>query len=118
MTASDGTVLGQTKIVDHGPASDRWNVVILSEGYRASELPQFHIDAQKFVDHLYATAPFSDLWCAVNVYLVDVASTESGADDPTTCGDGSTGSGTMVATYFDATFCGDGQTRRLLTCDA
>src|SRR5437879_4307375 len=110
MTASDGVVMGMTKIVDHGPAADRWNMVILADGYKTSELSKFHDDAQRFVDHLYATAPFADLWCAVNVFRVDVTSTDSGADDPGSCGDGSTGSGATAATYFDATFCGDAQT--------
>src|SRR4051812_9254920 len=88
-------------------------MVILAEGYQASELNKFHDDAQRFVDRLYATAPFNDLWCAVNVYRVDVASTDSGADDPATCGDGTTGSGAAPATYFDASFCRN-NTRRLL----
>src|SRR4051794_15919506 len=93
-------------------------MVILAEGYQASELNKFHDDAQRFVDRLYATAPFNDLWCAVNVYRTDVVSTDSGADDPATCGDGSTGSGATPATYFDATFCSDGSTRRLLAGNA
>jgi hypothetical protein len=28
----DGNVVGMTKIVDHGDPSQRWNLVILSEG--------------------------------------------------------------------------------------
>ena len=42
----------------------------------------------------------------------------SGAGDPGTCGDGSTGSAAAPKTYFDATFCGDGNIRRLLTCNS
>ena len=113
MGTSDGFVIGTTKIVDHGPASQRWNMVILGDGYRASEMSKYHTDAQAFVDHLYGTAPFNELWCGVNVYRVDVASTDSGAADPATCGDGSTGSGASPHTYFDASFCTSG-TRRLL----
>jgi hypothetical protein len=113
MGTSDGFVIGTTKIVDHGPASQRWNMVILSEGYRAGEMNQYHADAQAFVDHLYGTAPFNELWCGVNIYRVDVASTDSGAADPATCGDGSTGSGAAPHTYFDASFCTN-STRRLL----
>ena len=116
MSTSDGSVVGATKIIDHGDPASRWNMAILAEGYRASELDKFHNDAQRFVDHLYATAPFNDLWCAVNVYRVDVVSTDSGADDPATCADdppGSGGSGATPATYFDASFCTN-STRRLL----
>jgi len=50
---------------------------------------------------------------AINVYRVDVSSTDSGADDPAACG----GTGAMVATYFDASFCNSG-IRRLLSVDS
>ena len=50
------------------------------------------------------------------MHRVDVISTDSGADDPGTCADGSIGSGATARTYFDATFCSGG-TRRLLTVD-
>jgi hypothetical protein len=119
MGASDGKILGTTKIVDHGPAASRFNIVILAEGYRETELPQFHSDLQLFINALFATVPYDRLLCGINIYQVDVSSTDSGADDPVTCGDGTTGSGTKVNTYFDATFCGGGgQTRRLLTVDS
>jgi hypothetical protein len=108
------------KIVDHGPDSARWNMVILPEGYTASELGKFHDDAQRFVDHLYATAPFTDLWCGVNIHRLDVVSTSSGADYPATCADDQPGDGVptsiTVDTFFDASFCRS-NTRRLLSGD-
>jgi hypothetical protein len=113
MTAADGTVHGHTKLVDHGPDSARWTMVILSEGYQEDELPTFHTDADAFVNKLFATQPFTDMWCAINVYRVDVSSTDSGADDPAACGDGTAGSGKVAATFFDATFCVN-STKRLL----
>ena len=116
MSAADGMVVGTTKLVDHGPDSDRWTLVILSEGYQQAELPKFHTDADAFVTRLFATPPYAEMWCALNIYRVDVASTDSGADDPAACGDGAVGTGTMVNTYFDATYCVAG-TRRLLAGD-
>jgi hypothetical protein len=99
------------KILDNGPDTDRFVLVLLAEGYTAGQLDQFATDAQQFVDTLVSTPPF-DLYCqAFNVYRVDVASDESGADDP--AGD-CDGSGAIRATYFDATYCGDGAVRRLL----
>ena len=86
MGTSDGTVLGSTKIVDAGPATQRWNVVIVSEGYRSIEMAQFATDAQQFANTLLATAPFDRLRKAINVFRVDVTSTDSGARDPTKCG--------------------------------
>src|SRR2546427_1590104 len=110
MTTSDGTVLGTTKVVDHGPASVRWNIVILGDGYRSSEMAKYHTDVQSFIDHLSTTPPFDQLWGSINVYRVDVTSIDSGADDPTACG----GTGATPATYFDAKFCTSGL-KRLLT---
>ena len=112
MGAADGRIVGTTKILDHGDAAERWNLVILAEGYREAELPRFATHAQSFVDTLAATAPFDRLMRAVNVYRVDVASTDSGADDPTPCG----GSGAAPATFFDASFCNNG-IQRLLVVD-
>jgi len=109
MGTSDGQILGSTKIVDAGPATQRWNVVIVSEGYRSSEMAQFGTDAQQFANTLLATAPFDRLKQAINVFRVDVTSTDSGARDPTKCG----GTGAKPKTYFDASFCTDG-IRRLL----
>lgn len=116
MGTSDGAVLGTTTIVDHGPNSARWDLVILAEGFRESELDQFHLAAEAFVNKLYATPPFDRMWCAINVHRVDVRSTDSGADEPATCGDGTTGAGTTAATYFDASFC-TANTGRLLWGD-
>jgi hypothetical protein len=113
MGTSDGHVVGTTQIVNHGSPAVRWNVVILSEGYTDAQLGQFHSDVDSFLATLSTTPPFDGLWCGINVYRVDVASTDSGADDPATCG----GPGTTAATYFDATFCGDGVIRRLLVVD-
>lgn len=118
MSASDGSVSGTQKIVDHGPDSLRYNIVILGDGYRSTEMAKYHADAQAFVDAFRATAPFGDLWCGINIHRVDVVSTDSGADDPVACGDGSAGAGTVARTYFDSTYCSDNMIRRLLACDS
>ena len=115
MSTSDGYVGATVKIVDHGPDSSRWNLVIVGDGYRASELTKYHTDVQIFIDRIYNTPPFDDLWCGINVHRIDVVSNESGADDPTACTDGT---GATPATYFDSTFCspwGDVRLVRLLT---
>jgi acylphosphatase len=112
MGTSDGTVLGNTKIVDNGPATERWNVVIAPDGYRSSEMAQWATDAQQFANTLLATAPFDRLRTAINIYRVDVTSTDSGAKDPTDCD----GTGAKPKTYFDASFCTNG-IRRLLVAN-
>ena len=118
MSTADGYVAGAQKIVDHGPDALRYNVVVLGDGYRAVEMAKFHADSQAFVDALRQTAPYDALWCGINVHRIDVVSTDSGADDPVGCGDGSAGSGAVARTYFDATFCSNNAIRRLLSCDS
>jgi len=113
MTTSDGFIIGTIKLIDHGPAVPRWNLVVLGDGYQQDQITKYQKDAQAFVDHLSHTAPFDELWDAVNIYRVDVASTDNGADDPTACG----GSGLAAHTYFDASFCNYG-IRRLLLCNS
>ena len=109
MGTSDGSVLGTTKIVDNGPATRRYNIVILSEGYRSSEMTQFAADAQQFANTLFATAPYYNVRTAINIHRVDVTSTDSGAADPVACG----GTGENLRTYFDASFCNNGIKRLL-----
>ena len=112
MGTGDGSVIGPTKILDHGADSARWTIVLVAEGYQTSEMAAFHTAAQAFVTTLLATAPFDSLQAAINVYRLDVTSTDSGADDPTACG----GTGATARTYFDASFCNSG-IRRLLECN-
>ena len=121
MSASDGAVGALEKIVDNGPNRDRWNLVILGDGYAVAELAKYHSDVQQFVLTLRATSPFDKLWPAINVHRVDVVSTDSGADDPVDCPDGA-GSGARPLTFFDASFCsvapGGVRISRLLTVDS
>jgi hypothetical protein len=107
---ADGTIVRTVQIVDKGQASTHFNIVLLAEGYRQAELPVFAQHARAFADFLARTPPFTENCRAINVWRVDVASSNSGADDPVACG----GSGARPSTYFDATFCGDGVNSRAL----
>jgi hypothetical protein len=109
LSTADGTVVGTTQVLDNGPRDQRWNLVLMGDGYQAAQLDQFANDVQAFVNTLLATPPFDELRRAINVLRVDVSSTDSGADDPTACG----GTGATARTYFDAAFCNSGA-RRLL----
>src|SRR5262249_14081968 len=84
---------------------------------RASEMAQYASDADSFVAHLFGTRPFNENAIfgarysdAINVWRVDVSSTDSGADDPVACG----GTGASPKTYFDSSFCNGGIKRLLL----
>jgi hypothetical protein len=113
VTISDGSVLGCTKIVDRGSPAACWNLVFLGDGYGATQLTQYASDVNNAASVLLNTAPFRGRRAVINVFRVDVSSTDSGADDPAACG----GSGAVRRTYFDATFCTNG-IQRLLTVNA
>src|SRR5271165_5445842 len=112
MGVADGHVLGAQLIVNSGPPSQRWNVVIVAEGYRDVELPQFALDALACAQGLLSIAPFNQLASGINVYRLDISSLDSGADDPVACG----GTGFVARTYLDASFCNYGL-RHLLMVD-
>jgi hypothetical protein len=116
MSRVDGVVVGTTTVVDHGPSSTRFDVVVTCDGYTAGELPIFAERVTAFCERFFDAAPFDVLRGLVNVHRLDVASTDSGADDPQFCADGTIGSGARARTFFDASFCGGGS-RRLLTVD-
>jgi hypothetical protein len=110
MSTRDGRVVGPpTRIVNNGPENRRWNMVLMGDGFTEGELGAYRTHCQAFVDHLRATPPFDLMFPAINVFRIDVASTDSGADEPAACG----GSGARRRTFFDASFCGFG-TQRLL----
>lgn len=117
MGTSNGTVIGATKIRDAGPASGKFNIVLVAEGFRSAELTDFENHCESFANFLFSSPPFNEegMSCAVNLYRLNVASDESGADDPDCDG---AGAGTTADTYFDATFCGGGGIHRLLTVDS
>jgi hypothetical protein len=62
MSTSDGYVIGTTKVVDPGPDSARGSLVILGDGYHASELAAYHTDVQNFLTSLRATLPYDELF--------------------------------------------------------
>lgn len=113
MGTSDGTVQGLTTLVNSGPVEERHNIVLVAEGFTASEQSDFNDRCDEVVAKIQGEAWFAELGVAINIHRLNVASDESGADDPATCPDGATGAGTSAATYFDAGFCNVGIRRCL-----
>ena len=119
MGTADGSIVGTTKVIDHGPNGDKWNLVVLGDGFRAADQADYTAAVTSLVNTLKATAPFDGVWDRVNVHRVDVHSTDAGADDPAACADGSSpagGTAVTAKTYFDSSFCNSG-IRRLLVPD-
>lgn len=113
MSASDGQIISNTKIVNHKADNTGWNLVILGDGFLSSEMTAFETAAQDLINVLQITAPFTEVWNEINVFRINVSSTDSGADNPTACG----GTGATARTYFDASFCNNG-IQRLLVVDS
>jgi hypothetical protein len=112
MTAEDGSVLGATQIFGSAPRSRAFNVVMLADGFTSDQQNDFDSACTNFVNIFLATPPFDELAPVINVFRVNVTSTDSGADDPAFTG----GTGATARTYFDSTF-GTNGIRRLLTCN-
>jgi hypothetical protein len=82
-----------------GPANGRVDVVILGDGYTASEQGRFAADAERAASALLAEEPFATYASYFNVRRIDVISAQSGADDPSV--------GRFVSTALNAAFdCG------------
>ena len=112
MTINDGAVLGMSQIAGAAPRNRAFNVVVLAEGFTAAQQADFNNACATFASAFLATPPFDELRPAINVFRVNVSSTDTGADDPVAAG----GTGATARTYFDATFGGNG-IRRLLVCN-
>lgn len=110
----NGQVLGTTAIVNNGPPQQRWNIVFLGDGFQAGELQtRYAPTIQRAANALLGTPPFDRLRSGINVFRVDVASTDMGASDPAGCG----GDGRTPRTFFDARFCAHSSIRRALAVD-
>ncbi|WP_100616339.1 T9SS type A sorting domain-containing protein [Confluentibacter citreus] len=98
-----------------GDDDKRINLVILSEGYQASELPQFKTDAINFSNAMFNQSPFKEYANYFNVYIIKVPSNESGADHPGTATNVTEPASPIrnVDTYFNATYDSFGNHRLL-----
>ncbi len=102
-------VFESTKIVDNGPSENRIDIVIVGDGYTASELDQYHDQVNLVVQAFFNEAPLQQYASFFNVHRVDVISNESGVDNDFTLG-------VRKDTALDgAFFCGG--TERLLCVD-
>ncbi len=85
-----------TTIVDNGPIDNRINLVIVGDGYTASELPSYANHTTNVLNGFFAEEPLDDYATYFNVHRVDVISAESGVDEPD--------EGIFVNTALDMTY--------------
>ena len=104
---SHRSIEGVTTVIAAGPRSERWDLVIVGDGFRREDLPVYETAVATIVATILASPPFDELGAAINVHRVDVISEESGA--------GNLLSGTTRRTFFESTFGAHGLDRLLVT---
>ena len=67
--------------MDHGTPAECFDIVVLAEGFRDSELPQFDHLCQLLAVGLLNMPPFSEVQDLINVHTVKTVSRHSGIDD-------------------------------------
>ncbi|GLW67487.1 peptidase [Actinomadura rubrobrunea] len=66
-----------------GDPDERFNLVVLGDGYTEADMPTFRADVDKHLNVLWSIEPFKSYRSYVNVYRVEIASGESGVScDP------------------------------------
>jgi len=121
MGVGDGEVMGPpVRILGERPDERAMVIVLLAEGFRESEQDTFNAECEAFARRLQAEDWFADrslgiepvAGAVINAYRLNVASIESGIDDPVECD----GTGASPRTFFDGTHCpiglSDGEIRR------
>jgi IgA Peptidase M64 len=64
----------------NGPASNRVNIVLFSEGYKTNQLATFLTNAANAASNLLTAPPYNEYSNYFNAYAVSVASTNSGSN--------------------------------------
>jgi hypothetical protein len=71
-----------TTIRANGDSANRVDIVILGDGYTASEMAKYASDVEVFVQGMFLQDPLREYQRYFNVHRIDVTSSESGADHP------------------------------------
>lgn len=71
-----------TTVLNNGTTQTRYDMVILGDGYQASQQAQFNQDVTTFLTALFQRQPYATFAAYYNVHTVFRASVDSGADRP------------------------------------
>jgi hypothetical protein len=69
-------------VFENGPASRKVDLLVISEGYTAGEMPKFHADVKRLLGSLFAEDPFKSRRTDFNVRALDLPSVQSGINRP------------------------------------
>jgi hypothetical protein len=78
---SQAQEIGNARVVPiqvSGDPAARFSLVILSDGYTAAELPKFRAHVDQHLNILWSLEPFRSYRNYINVYAVEIASSQSG----------------------------------------
>lgn len=65
-----------------GPAAQRMDYVFIGDGYTAAEMDKWRADAQKVINGFLADPLFAANKNSMNIHRVDIASNQTGVDEP------------------------------------
>jgi hypothetical protein len=69
-------------VQESGPPRDKVDLLLMGDGYTAAEMPDWHRDARRLADMLFAVSPFKERRADFNVWAVDTPAEESGVSRP------------------------------------
>jgi len=100
---TSGYVKAPVALLEHGAPADKFNVVVLGDGFAEADLPVFDKYADLVKQMFVTKAPFAGLVNRINIYKVPVVSADSGITNCPTCG-------VARNTYFGSQGCWNGTT--------
>lgn len=98
-------------VINNGTTQSRYDMVILGDGYQASEQALFNANVTTFLTYLFQQQPYATFAAYYNVHSVFRASNQSGADQPDVTPP------IYVDTAYDATYNVGGTDRCLYISD-
>jgi hypothetical protein len=69
-------------VMENGAPRDKVDLLLLGDGYAAAEMDQWHRDARRTADTLFAVSPFKERRADFNVWAIDTPAEESGVSRP------------------------------------
>ena len=69
-------------VMENGAPRDKVDLLLLGDGYAAAEMDQWHRDARRTADNLFAVSPFKERRADFNVWAIDTPAEESGVSRP------------------------------------
>jgi hypothetical protein len=69
-------------VFENGPASQKVDLLVISEGYTAAQMSKFHGDVKRLLEALFTEEPFKSRRADFNVRALDLPSPQSGINRP------------------------------------